>query len=273
MGQRLPSLGLYARGIVCAMALTGLLASPAFADGGTIYAVQPGDVLSGIAAQFSVSADTLAQINHLADPNLIQIGEQIAIPAGSPAPVPSSMTPILQAPYRSQFDGTIWGEGDCGPATLAMALGAFGTDYGTLDLRASADVQMGIRDPYDGTTWDGLAYAAEVRGFGVQGLYTGTAYHIWSIQGLMNQIDAHHPVILLVRFWDLPDHSTSSYGGDHYILAKGFDAQGNLVYNDSAFHPEQGSGADRTISQSSLMEAWTSTSVGLVRTAMAITNG
>jgi hypothetical protein len=73
--------------------------------------------------------------------------------------------------------------------------------------------------------------------------------------------------MLLVRYWDLPDHTASSYAGDHYIVALGFDANGNVVYNDSA----SSNGAHRTISPSQLLKAWSSPTVGLVRTAMAFT--
>ncbi len=43
------------------------------------YVVQPGDWLSKIAARYSVSWQYLAQINHLANPNLIYVGQRLAI--------------------------------------------------------------------------------------------------------------------------------------------------------------------------------------------------
>jgi hypothetical protein len=72
--------------------------------------------------------------------------------------------------------------------------------------------------------------------------------------------------MLLVRFWDLADHLQSTFAGDHYILALGFDHDGNLIYHDSAMH---GDGSNRTIGLAQLMKAWSEPSVGLLRTAIA----
>jgi LysM repeat protein len=46
------------------------------------YTVQPGDTLSQIALQFGVSVDELVYINGLTDPDHIQIGQSLCIPAG-----------------------------------------------------------------------------------------------------------------------------------------------------------------------------------------------
>ncbi len=44
------------------------------------YTVQPGDTLSLIAQRFNVPLDVLIQVNHLDDPNLIQVGQVLTIP-------------------------------------------------------------------------------------------------------------------------------------------------------------------------------------------------
>jgi LysM repeat protein len=183
-------------------------------------------------------------------------------PAAPPA-LPST-PPILAAPFYSQFDGSVWGPGNCGPTALSMALGALHIDADQMSLRHLADNQMGIRDPDDGTTWESLAYAARASGAAVEGLYSGNAYRTWSLDSLKAELEQGHPVILLVRYWNLPGHGDSSYGGDHYIVALGFDGDGNLVYNDPALSPGV------TISPAQLTKAWSSTSVGFDRTAMAV---
>ena len=175
---------------------------------------------------------------------------------------------IIATTYLSQFDGTIWGSGNCGPASLAMGLSALKIPADPMILRHYADVEMGFADPESGTTWESLAYAAKISGATIKSLYIGGSYRSWTIDELRTELDQGHPVLLLVRYWNLPDHGTSDYAGDHYIVAVGFDLEGNLVYNDPAFYFN--SGDNRTINHDHLMKAWTNTAVGLVRTAMAL---
>lgn len=72
------------------------------------YVVQPGDSLSGIAAQFGVSLETLLAINELANPNIIEVGQVIRLPAapsqfGSEFKiVPDSR--MVRAPGSAGFD-------------------------------------------------------------------------------------------------------------------------------------------------------------------------
>ncbi|HVC33083.1 MAG TPA: C39 family peptidase [Chloroflexota bacterium] len=283
---------------IAALALGAALVTPAFAEQPVTYTVQAGDTLVAIANQFSVPAASIASLNDLPDPNLLDIGQTLTIDLSrTSAPAPASLQsgahypsftitddgivrrslttippappppPMIEAPYYSQFDGTAWAESNCGPTTLSMALGALGVDVDQLTLRHDADEQMGFADPNDGTTWESLAYAANVSGVKIKGLYNGQSYQTWTIAGLKSQLSQGHPVVLLVRYWDLPDHVGSSFAGDHYIVGLGFDQDGNLVFNDPAVH---GDGSDRVISQSDLEKAWTDTSVGMVRTAMAL---
>lgn len=58
--------------------------------GSGTYTVQSGDTLSGIAAKYGTSWQTLQQLNGIADPNLIYPGQVLKLPGGAPAP---SVTP------------------------------------------------------------------------------------------------------------------------------------------------------------------------------------
>jgi hypothetical protein len=150
-----------------------------------------------------------------------------------------------------------------------MALGALGINVDQITLRRLANQQMGFSNPNDGTTWESLAYAAKTEGVLNRGLYgNGKSYRSWSIDDLKTELANGHPVILLVRYFYLTDHLGSAFYGDHYIVALGVDANGNIVYNDPAFKTSPGS--DRRISPAQLQKAWTSTSVGLARTAVAL---
>jgi murein DD-endopeptidase MepM/ murein hydrolase activator NlpD len=250
--------------------LCALTATPALADHTISYQVQSGDTLFSVARQYGTSPDLIASLSGLADPNALQIGQSLTISvpdATSTAPQPS-LIPLIRAPFLSQFDGSDYASSNCGPTSLSMALGSLGTSVDQMTLRHWADVQMGTNDPSNGTSWESLAYAARHFGFNVSGLYGGSAYHLWSMDDLKAQLSQGRPVLLLVRYWDLPGHESSTYPGDHYVVALGVDASGNVIYNDPAYY--DASGASRVISQQRLITAWSDTEVGFVRTAMAV---
>jgi hypothetical protein len=261
--------------------------------------VQPGDTATRIARQYGVSLADLATTNPGTDLDHLAIGESLVIappdvaattrfspvvwpaahypsfaisPDGvvvrslSPLPPAAQSGDVLPAPYHSQFDGTIWAESDCGPTTLAMALGALGVAADQLKLRDLANRQMGDDDPDNGTSWESLAYAAAQYGVATSGLNAGASYRVWTLDDLRAELAQGRPVMLLVRFWDLPDHLASSFAGDHYILALGFDPAGDLVYHDPAM---RGDGSYRTIGRSQLLKAWSDPADGEVRAAMA----
>jgi LysM repeat protein len=266
---------------LAALALCLGIASPVLADQTITYEVQAGDTLLGLAIQFETTPEQIAAASGLTDPNVLAIGQKliIAVPDASAGggnvkasyvttgPAPTHLA-VMGAPNLSQFDGSEYSPSNCGPTALSMALGALGIAADQMRLRHWADVQMGTNDPDQGTSWEALAFAARQYGSAVAGLYDGGSYRAWTIDDLKAQFAQGHPVMLLVRYWDLPDHTSSSYPGDHYIVALGFDPSDNLVYNDPAYYnPSEG---HRVISQKHLQTAWTDTWVGLVRTAMAV---
>jgi LasA protease len=80
----------------------------AMAAGGEEYVVQPGDTLSGIANTIGVSIETLLQANPLADPNTLEVGQVLMLPAA-----PSQFTTdfkivpdgkLVRGPGSSSFD-------------------------------------------------------------------------------------------------------------------------------------------------------------------------
>jgi len=50
-------------------------------SGGQIYYVQRGDTLKKIAAKFNTTVDAILQLNYIANPNLIYVGQAITLPA------------------------------------------------------------------------------------------------------------------------------------------------------------------------------------------------
>ncbi|MFN8444170.1 MAG: Gmad2 immunoglobulin-like domain-containing protein [Caldilineaceae bacterium] len=69
----------------------------------TFYTVQPGDTLAAIAQRYSVSLELLMQVNNIANPDLIFVGQQLRIPtATEPAtPIPTSTSLPIATPLPS----------------------------------------------------------------------------------------------------------------------------------------------------------------------------
>lgn len=247
-------------------------AAPASAapEAGATYRVQPGDTLSAISVRYGVSVADLIAFNGLADPDWLQVGQILIVDRAGAELVSADPPALISAPYIRQFDGSIYEESNCGPAALAMALGALDLPADPLGLRRLTSRQMGFDDPAAGTTWEAMAYAARMKGASIEGLYQGSRYRIWSTDDLAREFAQGHPVILLVRYGALPDHQASGYAGDHYIVGLGFEPDGSLNYHDPAFRPEAGSGANRTIPRDVLQSVWSNTAIGYIRTAMAV---
>lgn len=78
---------LFVPAFVCLYALLYLTADLAVAqDNVQLYSVEPGDTLGLIAERFNVTVDQLIEFNGIADPNLIQVGQELRIPAAGDTP-------------------------------------------------------------------------------------------------------------------------------------------------------------------------------------------
>lgn len=73
------------------------------------YVVQPGDMLSAIAERYSVSMEAIAAANNLTDPNVLEVGQRLIIPAVLPQPtgpadkiIPDSE--LVYGPLAAWFD-------------------------------------------------------------------------------------------------------------------------------------------------------------------------
>src|SRR5437868_1605884 len=79
--------------LVMVVVLLGLAARPAASQdsGVTYYTVQPGDNLYRIALKFNTTMQAIMQLNGLANPNVIYVGQVLKIPGGTAA---ASGTPV-----------------------------------------------------------------------------------------------------------------------------------------------------------------------------------
>jgi len=96
-------------GSVLAVLMLASVATPA--AGGDELVVQPGDTLWDIALKHETSVAALAELNSIADPSLIRIGQRIVLraptpPAASPPIPPAPPAPII---HVVQPDETLWG--------------------------------------------------------------------------------------------------------------------------------------------------------------------
>ncbi|HVB78224.1 MAG TPA: transglycosylase SLT domain-containing protein [Candidatus Nitrosotalea sp.] len=68
------------------------------------YTVRPGDTLWSIYRRTGVPISVIAQRNHLADINLIRIGQQLILPAPQTAPAPGPRQLLVQAAHEEGVD-------------------------------------------------------------------------------------------------------------------------------------------------------------------------
>ena len=140
---------------------------------------------------------------------------------------------ILPVPQRSQIDGTVWESTDCGPASIAMVLGAFGQNVPTVTLRKAADQFLGFSDPSDGTRIQDLAQVVEDRGLQVDGPYSGGKWRTWTVDQVKGELQAGRPVVAEVYFALLPNHRNNPIPTDHYIVIVGYVGD-TVFFNDPA---------------------------------------
>jgi LasA protease len=82
---------------------------PDLAHGPETYVVKPGDILSAIAERYNVSLEALIQVNKIANPDSLEVGMTLAIPAVTPQPpgpdfkiIPDSE--LVYGPMSASFD-------------------------------------------------------------------------------------------------------------------------------------------------------------------------
>jgi putative chitinase len=87
---------------------------PAPPSNTSTYIVQRGDTLYSIARRFGTTVQTLAYINHIANPNLIYAGQRLTIPGGgSPTPPPAGRYHVVQPgetlySIARRYGTTVW---------------------------------------------------------------------------------------------------------------------------------------------------------------------
>ncbi len=77
--------------VVVSLVLAGfMLPRSVEAGAASCHLVMPGETVSSIAAKYQVTAQAIVEANHLANPNLIFVGQCLTIPVKTPAPTPKT---------------------------------------------------------------------------------------------------------------------------------------------------------------------------------------
>jgi ABC-type bacteriocin/lantibiotic exporter with double-glycine peptidase domain len=157
-------------------------------------------------------------------------------------------------PYRSQLDGNPYAESDCGPASMAMALGYHGRNVPTRDLRALVNDLQGTHGMYDaGSTIESLAAIAQRHGLRALDLQNGSKLRRWTIDDVRRHLEAGNPIVPQVWYRGLPGRESRSYQGDHYVVLVGYDGD-EVLYHDPI--DKDGPGAFRRMTPAQLDKAW-----------------
>jgi hypothetical protein len=163
---------------------------------------------------------------------------------------------VLGVPFKTQIDGTSYSLVNCGPASLAMVLIAFGMDVDPPSVRDYLNYKIGNFDTEQGTSLYVLSQIAREAGLNTFGSSAGLQG--WTVNQVREQVRAGHPVITLTKYRRLPGHFGSTTDFDHYIVITGL-AGDDFVYNDAAYSTEYG--YNLLITPAQLERAWADSSV------------
>jgi hypothetical protein len=189
----------------------------------------------------------------------------LAVVALPPSALAASGAHRLAVPYRSQLDGNPYEEADCGPAVMAMVLGAYGQDVSTVELRAVVNDLQGTWGVYEaGSFIENLVVVAGRYGLRPRGLFPAApgagqrrpgknVLRRWTVAELRRSLEAGQPVVPQVRYRGLPGHEQAEYWGDHFVVVTGYDGDA-FVYHDPVDRHEPG--ADRRVPAAQLEAAW-----------------
>jgi hypothetical protein len=140
-----------------------------------------------------------------------------------------------------------------------MVLAAFGLEVAPSQVRGYLNSLIDNWDTDLGTSLDALARIGREAGLTPMDLYADRGgYRNWSTEAVRWHVQRGHPVITLVKYRNLPGHTSSLSDFDHYIVISGLTPNG-FIYNDAAFATTLGYGLE--ISDLELEYAWNNSSI------------
>lgn len=122
--------------LVLTLALAGsLLPAQARAQDAGTYTVAPGDTLGAIASRFGVTVEDLVASNGIADPNLLAVGQVLAIPAGGGVAAAGTNASVGAAVYSGPTGSVLARPGD----TIARVAARYAQEPGLIAALNNAD--------------------------------------------------------------------------------------------------------------------------------------
>ena len=160
---------------------------------------------------------------------------------------------IPSIPYKSQYDADAEDfRNDCGPASLAMILHAFGVNVSTNTVYRKTGTKAHRYVSISQLMRAGLSYGAPFEYF-----------YNWDLERLLNALRQGRPLITLVHYgaWSQlnPGISTqNSFRGPHFVVVLGFDDQ-HIFVNDPLWKEERrAEGYRRAWTYDEFLAAWES---------------
>jgi hypothetical protein len=161
---------------------------------------------------------------------------------------------LLDLPFRTQQDNTVYSPSNSSPASLAMVLGGYGTDVAVSDLRALMNGLDGNYSPGATPRVETMARVAERGGLNVLDLYRGARFNEWTVEQVREMIRRGYPVTTLVQGAVLPGGTPTGVARERWITIIGIDGD-DFIYHDPAY-PDEGQGAARRIPARILEQGW-----------------
>jgi LysM repeat protein len=228
------------------------------------YYVQDGDTIETIAADFGVDLGTLIDLNGLDDPDLLEIGQRLLIPAAIDEATgqPFDAGPPDQTTWKipgANATAYVWVPThkqernlSCEYASSYIATSAFGN--GIPESVFLEDVPPAV-NPHDGYRGDIDGWWGSYDNYGVYpealvpilndwGFATDVFYSDGDPASLEGHLDAGHPVIVWLALWGDTgvhyddDGSYTIFAGEHVEVAYAYDDDG--VYLSDPAHGAYG---------------------------------
>jgi LysM repeat protein len=116
-----------------------------------IHVVAGGDTVSGLSAMYDVPAEDIVAANHLANPNILQVGMELVIPLGGIPEVTSTFTPMptptdTPLPFEPPSSETATADAESAAAATAAAAPSSTSVPGASPEAAEAEFQVEITD-------------------------------------------------------------------------------------------------------------------------------